>query len=486
MKKKSLGLNAILNGLQSLLNMIFPLITFPYISRVLSVDGVGKYNFASSINNYFLMIAALGISTFAVREGAKLRDSREKISEFASEVFTLNMVSTIVSYILLILLLLLTPKLHRYIFAILIFSIQIVFTTLGTDWIYIIFEEYGYITVRNIIFKIISVIFLFVFVREPDDYLNYAAITVFATSGSYILNFFHAKKFCDINVRLKVNWKKYLPPILTIFASTVAIQIYTSSDITILGILKNDYIVGIYSASTKIYNIIKGALAAMTAVAIPRLAMLMGKEKTEEYNSLLSRLINITIIVFLPSMVGLFMLSSDVIRILSGYNYLRAATSLRILCFGMILSALAGIFNQCVLIPAKREKKTLLNTIIGATLNIFLNIQLIPKFSENGSALATVFAELIMVILNFYYGRDLLKPVFKDNKVFKNFFNVLISSVFIILICLACQMFINSIIIRLIVSTVCSVCVYIIVLILTKNSLVLDIISNLKMSLSNR
>lgn len=122
MKNKSLGLNAIFNGLQSMLNMLFPLITFPYISRVLSVDGVGKYNFASSINSYFLMIAALGISTFAVREGAKLRDDRKKISEFASKIFTVNLISTFISYFLLLLLLLI-PSLHRYIVAILIFSI---------------------------------------------------------------------------------------------------------------------------------------------------------------------------------------------------------------------------------------------------------------------------------------------------------------------------------------------------------------------------
>ena len=95
MKKKSLGLNAFLNGLKSILNLLFPLITFPYVSRVLGVKGIGIYNYSNSIVSYFLLIAALGISTYAIREGSKYRDNNEKIGKFASEVFTINLWSTI-------------------------------------------------------------------------------------------------------------------------------------------------------------------------------------------------------------------------------------------------------------------------------------------------------------------------------------------------------------------------------------------------------
>ena len=162
MRRKSLGINALLNSLQSLLNLVFPLITFPYISRTLSVDGIGKYNFASSIVSYFLLIAALGISTYAVREGAKLRSNRKEFSKFASNVFTLNLMSMLFSYSLLFITMLAVSSLHKYDLAILIFSIQIFFTTIGTEWVYIIFEEYGYITSRNIVFKIFSIIMLFI------------------------------------------------------------------------------------------------------------------------------------------------------------------------------------------------------------------------------------------------------------------------------------------------------------------------------------
>ncbi|MGM1015836.1 flippase [Limosilactobacillus fermentum] len=482
MKNKSLGLNAIFNGLQSMLNMLFPLITFPYISRVLSVDGVGKYNFASSINSYFLMIAALGISTFAVREGAELRDDRKKISEFASKIFTVNLISTFITYFLLLLLLLI-PSLHTYIVAILIFSIQIFFTTLGVDWMYVIFEEYGYITARNIIFKVISIILLFIFVRNTDDYLNYVAITVFATAGSNILNFFHAKKFCDIKINFNIDWSKYLPPILIIFASNAAIQIYTSSDITILGFLKNDYVVGIYSASTRIYNVINSTLISVTAVVIPRLAMLMGKKRIREYYRLLKQVINIIFILYIPAILGIFMVSGDIVKLLSGNNYLRSVSSLRILCFALLFSALAGTVNQCVLLPAKRENKSLISTIISAGVNIGLNFILIPIFSENGSALTTVIAEFTTLSLMIYYGRDILLGIFNDMRTFKNIEQIFLASVFVIVLCWCCQFFITNLILRLFMSVVSSGLAYVTVLYTLKNEIVCDFVDQIKFNI---
>ena len=245
MKKKSLGVNAFLNGLRNVLNLLFPLVTFPYVSRVLSVSGIGIYNFSNTYINYFLLIAGLGISTYAVREGAKYREDKNKINIFASQIFSLNMIATLIAYLLLFLSLLIFKNLHSYIYCILIFSLQILFTTLGTEWIYTIYEDYTYITIRSIIFKIISIILLFLLVRKPEDYLIYAGITVFSAVGSNFLNFIHARNFVHIKLTTNINWKYHLKPILVIFASAIAVTIYVSSDTTILGLLKNDYAVGI-------------------------------------------------------------------------------------------------------------------------------------------------------------------------------------------------------------------------------------------------
>ena len=158
MKKKSLGLNAFLNGLRSVLNLIFSLITFPYVSRVLTVRGIGIYNFSNTYISYFILISGLGIGTYAVREGAKYRDNQNQINNFVSEIFSINIISTILAYLLLIVSLLIFGNLQNYISCIIIFSLQILFTTLGTEWVYTIYEDYSYITIRSIIFKIISII----------------------------------------------------------------------------------------------------------------------------------------------------------------------------------------------------------------------------------------------------------------------------------------------------------------------------------------
>lgn len=476
---KSLGLNAVLNSLQSLLNLIFPLITFPYISRTLSVDGVGKYNFANSIISYFILLAGLGISVYAVREGAKLRDNREEFSQFASRIFTINFISTIISYIALFLVLLLSTSLQKYNIAILIFSVQIFFTTLGVDWIYTIFEEYSYITARNIIFKIISAALLFIFVRHRDDYLNYIIISVVASTGSYLLNFFHAKKFCDIKLVFKFDWKKYLTPILTIFASTVAIKIYLASDVTMLGFLSDEYTVGIYSTATKIYSIVSVMLSAVTAVAIPRLAMLMGQKRMDEYRKLLKQLINMILIIILPGIMGLFMVSRDVILIIAGEKYLRATLALQITCFAMLGSAMSTIFNQCALMPAKREKKTLISSTTSAVLNIGLNFILIPMFAEVGAAFTTVLAEFMMMTMNFFFSRDITGFVFKDKQTWKNIFSSLIGCFGIASICRLSSTIFNSIFIRVLASVTGSVFIYIAILLLLRNKVAVGLLKQL-------
>lgn len=477
MKKTSIKLNAIVNGIRNVLNLLFPLITFPYVSRTLSVSGIGKYNFSSSIISYFLLLAALGIDKYTVREGAKYRDDRQKMSQFVSEAFTFNLISTLVSYLLLFSIMAISSKLRNYTLCILIFSLQIVFTTLGVEWVYSIYEQYFYITVRSIVFKLISLVLLFALVRKPGDYLYYAAITVFSTVGSNILNFIHLRKYCDIKISFDLeSFKKMLKPIMIIFASNIAIQIYVNADTTMLGYLKNDYVVGIYSISTKIYSIIKMLLASILIVTIPRLAMYVGKKMYTEYNELLFNVVNVLILVIVPAIVGLFFLSKDIILIISGKDYIRSTSSLRILCFAIILSILSGTFNECVLIPYKREKKVLVSSIVSAVVNVLLNFWMIPWLSEDGAAITTVIAEFLSLAINYYYSRDIVKKIIVNKKTILNMISVFFGSFLVAIICIIVNMYINQMILRLVVQLLLSIVIYLLILFITKNQFVMAIL----------
>lgn len=486
MKKKSLGVNAFLNGLRSVLNLIFPLITFPYVSRVLSVSGIGIYNFSNTYIGYFVLIAGLGIETYAVREGAKYRENNNKIDEFSSQVFSLNMIATLVAYLLLFASLIIFKNLHNYVSCILIFSLQILFTTIGTEWIYTIYEDYTYITVRSIIFKIISIILLFLLVKKPEDYLIYAAITVFSAVGSNLLNFIHAKSFVDIRLTTKTKWRIHLKPILIIFASSVAVTIYVYSDTTILGLIKNDYAVGIYSTSVKIYQMAQGLLSALLTVTIPRLAFLWGQRRVGEYNQVLSKVLDSLGILVLPAAIGLIMLSKEIVLIIASEKYMPSVNSLRIISWAIIFSIFSWIFSDCVLIPAKRENLVLRNTVITAIENIVLNFVLIPFMSYDGTSLSTVIAELTAMIMNGYSCRDIIKPVIFKKNTLKNLLDSVVGCMGIVVICLLCDLGFKSLIIKTILSVVLSIVMYGAILVLLKNKNAYSLLNRVKTAIENK
>ncbi len=479
MNSKSLKLNAFLNTLRNVLNMLFPLITFPYVSRVLGANGLGIYNFSNSIISYFILLSGLGISTYAIREGAKYREDKKNISFFASQIFSINIFSMIFSYILLVISLVIFPKLHLYSACILIFSLQIFFTTLGTEWIYTIFEDFTYITIRSIFFNILSLILLFLFVKNKNDYLIYAAITVLASAGSNILNFIHVKVFCNIKFIFNCEFFKHIKPIIIIFASNLAILIFVNSDITILGIMKNTYTVGIYTVAVKIYSVLKTVLSAALIVTVPRLAALYGQKKESQYIKTASEIFNFLIFSTFPTMIGLFMISKDIIIFISGKEFLAANVALKLLSVALIFSISGWFYSECVLIPAKLEKIVLISTIISAVINIILNVTLIPFYSENAAAFSTVIAEAINMIIMISYG----KKIVQINGFKKNIITVIIGSIGICLVCSIIHFLRFDVFLEIILSVILSIIVYVITLILLKNQIMLKHLKLLKAKL---
>lgn len=486
MKKRSIGLNAFLNGIRNVLNVIFPLITFPYVSRVLQVNGIGKYNFSQSIVSYFLLIAGLGITPYAIREGARYRNDKRKIEKFSSEVFSINIVSTIISYVLLFICLIVFYNLRNYIFCILIFSIQIIFSTIGMEWLYVIYEDYAYITLRSIIFQIISIILLFIFVKNNNDYLNYAAITVFSSVGANLLNFIHAKNYCTVRLTLHINWKEHLKPIFLIFASLVTATIYINSDVTLLGIMKNDHTVGLYSVSSKIYSIMKTLLTSVYVVAVPRLSMYLGRKKMLAYKKLLSNVTNSLIILIFPAMTGLFMLSKDIIIILSGETYINGSTSLQILCCALVFAMLAGDLYECVLIPARREKYILIATIVSSILNLLLNLILIPFWGQNAAAFSTVIAEGVVCVIDGYFAKDFILDIIKSHKFKINIYQSVIGCLGIVGSCYLCNNFFKALFLRIFFSVIFSLCFYAVILLFLRNEVALKMFQSLRKILTNK
>ena len=184
MGNASIKKNTVYNIIKTASSILFPIITFPYISRVLQPDNIGKINFGSSIVGYISLLATLGVTTYAIRECSKVKNDREELGKLSGEILSINLFTTFIAYLVLAVLLLLYGKLRDYRLLILIQSMSVIFTTLGADWLNTAMEDFRYITIRSVAFQVISVILMFVFVREPDDYLKYAIITVLSSNGS--------------------------------------------------------------------------------------------------------------------------------------------------------------------------------------------------------------------------------------------------------------------------------------------------------------
>ena len=219
MKTKSLQLNMVLNIVRGMMNVIFPLITYPYVSRILGVEQLGRLDFSQSIINYIVLIAGLGFANYIIREGSPLRDNRKDISKLSSEIFTLNMISSFLAYAIMLGWIMISSKLQGYWELILILSINVILKTIGVEWVFTIYEDYLYITIRSILFQVLSLVALFAFVRERDDLYIYAMIVVFAGAGSFIFNFFRARKFLDIRIIFTKRMIKYMSPVLVFFCN---------------------------------------------------------------------------------------------------------------------------------------------------------------------------------------------------------------------------------------------------------------------------
>lgn len=483
MKTLSLKTNMVLNAIRSILSLLFPLITFPYVSRILGAENLGKHNFANSIVSYFVMISALGIYSYAVREGARFRNQKDRFSRFANEVFSINILSTVIAYILLFVSLASVSKLHDYNILFYILSLQIVLKTLSVEWIYTIYEDFLYITVRSIVIQIVSLVLLFIFVKSQNDLYAYTIVVTLATAGSSIFNYLYVKKYHSFKFVKTLNLKSHAKPILIIFATSIAITIFVSSDVTILGFLCDDTTVGIYSVSVKVYTIIKQVMIAILSVVIPRLAYYLGKKAFDEFKNTVDDLFKTMISILLPAVVGIFVLSKEIVYIVGGNQFISAYTSLQLLSIALIFCMFSWSWGQCVLITFKQEILLLISTVVSAMVNVVFNLILIPFYRENAAAFTTILAEAITMGINWWYGRKYIRV----NNLFKVTAKVLLGCLIITMInfLLRCYKWNNIFIFSICDITLCALG-YLLTEIIVKNEVLIGMLNQFKEKIAKR
>ena len=457
--------------IKSVGSLVFPLIIFSYVSRTISVAGVGRVDFARSIVAYFTMIASLGIQAYGVREGAKIRDNKEAFSDLIKELFLINIITTIIAYIVFFVVLNSVDKFHEDKILFFICSISIGFTALGLEWVYGALEEYKYIAVRSLIFQAISVVLVFIFVRTEADYSKYAWIIVFSTVGSNLFNFIHARQFF-VKTKTVLNLKRHVKPIVIFFSNTLAGNVYLTLDTSMIGLLSTEYAVGLYSASIKLNRICVALLSALSAILLPRFSYFIANGEMERYKAILKKSVDISLMFSIPSAVGLFILAKEILLIFSGADFLDAIECSRILTLIVVIIPMSTIVASEILIPFHRENYQLYATVVGAMSNITVNGLLIPKYHEIGAAVSTVISECIVLIILLYGA----KKYANIRKLFENTFHYIVATVPMAIII----MILNNIadgVLKLFLLVPIGVIVYFVTLIILKDTIVSDLLS---------
>lgn len=474
-KEKSIKTNAALNVIKQCCSVLFPLILYPYITRILGSAQFGRISFAVSIIEYGIILAALGIPTYAVREASRIRDDKEKSITITSQVFSISLLSLFMTLVLLFVCVLFIPRLRQDWLLYSILSINIVSFIIGRDWINTIYEDYFYISIRFIVFKLISLILIFIFVKNSSDFLKYAIITVVADSGAYLFNIIYTQKYLPYKITNKIDFKKHLKPILYLFCTTVAVKIYIQSDITILGLFRSESEVGVYSLATKIYSVIKALLNAIIFVTIPRVSYYLGNKDLNSIEKLLFELKETLIVLVFPCVVGAILLSNNIVYLMGGKEFIQGTSAFVILTLSLYFAVLACYYAQAVLIPFRLEKKYFIFTSISALVNIALNIALIPLWGINAAALTTFLSEFIIFSTCRHEAISCLRV---SNRI--DYLPVIIGCILISIICYTINLLSLNVIVSTIIAFCLSVFVYFVVLLVFKNSLAVSIVNRIR------
>lgn len=428
MKIRSVKFNFIMNFILTASAIIFPLITAPYIFRTLGPAGSGRVDSAAAIITYFMMFASLGIPTYGIRTCAKVRDDKEKLSKTVQELMIINGVSMLLSFTVFLIMLVMVPEFAQERTLLLINSVSMVLNVIGVTWFYNAIEQYAYITTCSIVFKIISIIMMFLWVKSPEDYIKYGAITVFAGSASYLLNFWNLRKYISFKKTGYYDFKQHMKPIMVFFATTAAISVYTNLDIVMIRFMKGNTEVGYYTAAIKVKTLLVSLITSLGTVLLPRLSYYIEKGEKEAFHRMVVKAFNFVTLVGLSVTIYFTFMAKESILLLAGDQFAASILPMQILMPAVWLIGLSNITGIQILTPLGYESKVVYSIVYGAALDFVLNLVLIGKYGAAGAAFATLMAELIVFVVQCVYLREMLEKLVKKISIRENVLAAIASS----------------------------------------------------------
>ena len=392
---KSVKTNLLLNTIYTISQVFFPLITFPYASRIMGPTGIGQVNFYNSIISYIILFTSLGIPMYAIREVAKVRCDIVKMNRTVMEIFLLSSFLTFWGYVAVAIISIFVPEVHSNVSLFLVLSSTLLFDAIGCNWFYAGIEDFFYITIRGLAFKIISIFFLFYFVHDKQDLLLYGIYYILSSVGSNVFNFVRLRKYIHKEnfIFSELRPFRHLRASLEIFALNIITSIYLQLNTVMLGFYYGNEAVGLYSAATKLMYVVLMISNSLGPVIMPRVTNLIAEGKTDDFMKIIQKAYNFSYALTLPLSIGLFFVSPYAVRILCGTEFEPAITAARIVSPIIFIVSFSGFMGTQTLYPMGKVKIIIACTAIGAAIDLLINILLMPSLSFNAAAISYLGAE---------------------------------------------------------------------------------------------
>ncbi|MBP3255300.1 MAG: oligosaccharide flippase family protein [Clostridia bacterium] len=433
-KNSSLTKNSIFYMLYNVLNVIFPFITGIYISHILLPETIGLVESARNLAQYFVILSFLGIPTYGLKIISQNRNDKKRLNQSYTELMVINFISTVVFSIIFLIVVLSINKYRINANLFFVVGISIFLNIFNNSWLFEGLEEFKYISIRNLIFKILSFILLIVVVRKSDDYLQYALVTVIGTAGNYLLNIFYAKRYVTFKINREINIKQHLKSIFYLVLVNLAIEIYTLVDITMLDWLGKKENIAYYSYGSKIFKILIQIINTFTIVLVPRIALYYKEKKYDEFNDTITKTLKTIIILAIPLIIGVFFTSDYLLTAIYGSEYIYSAQVLKILSLILTISPIGYLLGSRIMLVTDNEKKMIIPVVCGAITNIICNYFFIQKFQEIGAAIASVISEIVVMIIYIYLGKRYFKLENISNLLIKELVAIILMIVYLYLL----------------------------------------------------
>lgn len=421
---------------------LFPLLTYPYVSRVLGVDNIGVCNFVDSIINYYIIFAQLGILSYGCREIARCQGNKNRIDEVFSNLFVINSILVVASTIVLIASIYYFPGLIQYKQYLWIGVFKIIFTLFLIEWLYQGLEQFKYITIRSVIVKLIYVVCVFIFVHTPCDTIIYYALASITIVVNAAINWKYSKKFVKLRLK-KLKPLAYIMPILIFGYYRLLTSMYTTYNTVYLGFTSGETEVGYFTTATKLHTIILSMFTALTTVMIPRISYLWKMGEKTEIQDLGTKVLTTLLTLTIPIVIFSCCYAHDIVLIIAGPGYSGADVPFQIVIFLLVIIGMEQVIIQQFIMASPNVKYTLIVSTIGAMVGLCSNFFFIPKYASVGASISWGISEISVLLTGVY----ILKHFMNINMNYRRIFHPLLFSVmYVIPIIFINNLFLDSIV----------------------------------------